>query len=104
MRVRGGGEIGKRGALKPRCLRACGFESHPPHLRSRDEVRLALFLAEEGFNQSQIERLTGIPRRTVGDWVRLGPPGSRPGRRQTRRIDPADVPSRPYAYLLGLYL
>ena len=73
-------------------------------VRSRDEVRLALFLTEEGFNQSQIERLTGIPRRTVGDWVRLGPPGSRPGRRPTRTLDPAEVPRRPYAYLLGLYL
>lgn len=68
-------------------------------------MRLALFLAEEGFNQSQIGRLTGIPRCTVGDWVRLGPPDSRPGRRRrTKAIDPAAVPPRAYSYLLGLYL
>jgi len=62
-------------------------------------MRLALLLAEIGFNASHVARLTGIPRSTINDWIRREP--SRPPRRP---IDPRAVPSAEYAYLLGLYL
>jgi len=60
---------------------------------------LALFLSNEGFNQSQIARVTGIPRSTIRYWLTGGY-----GQGPRRHIDPAGVPPREYAYLLGLYL
>lgn len=85
---------------KPPPFGACGFESHPPHSRSRDEVRLVESLAEEGFGPPEISRATGIPRSTIRYWLAGGY-----GRRARRReIGPRDVSSREYAYLFGLYL
>ncbi len=85
---------------KPPSFGTCGFESHPRHLRPPDETRLALFLAENGFNASQVARYMGIPRSTVRDWVSKGAPEGRRG----APIDPSNVPREAYAYLLGLYL
>lgn len=60
-------------------------------------MRLALLLIESGFNLAQVARLTGIPRSTIRDWVRRGPPAR-------KQIDLTTIPHAPYAYLLGLYL
>lgn len=84
---------------KPPSFGTCGFESHPRHLRHPDDVRLALFLVENGFTPSQAARHSGIPRSTVRDWVRRGPEPVR-----ATPIDPRKIPPGPYAYLLGLYL
>jgi Homeodomain-like domain-containing protein len=70
-------------------------------MRSDDEVRLVERLAATGRSQSEVARLTGIPRATVSRWVRRGAPG---GKWREKAIEPADVPRAAYAYLLGLYL
>lgn len=85
---------------KPPSFGTCGFESHPRHVRrAADEVRLALFLVEEGFNHSQVARCIGVPRTTIKDWVHRGPPKVREA-----ALDPRALPRVHYAYLLGLYL
>jgi hypothetical protein len=61
-------------------------------------------LVEKGLNDSQIARLTGIPRRTVLDWRR-----DRRDLQSPLAADPNDpaegeLPGRAYAYLLGMYL
>ena len=42
-----------------------------------DRVHRALELAHTGLSQTEIARRTGIPRRTICDWVRHGPPRGR---------------------------
>jgi hypothetical protein len=88
------------------------FESSQPHLTMHpaERVRDALDLAAAGLNASEIARETGLPRTTVRDWLRRGPP-----RRRSRNGGPscpacggaahpfAELPGS-YAYLLGLYL
>lgn len=71
--------------------------------RQFDHVSL---LIREGFGDSRITALTGIPRSTVRDWRRKGRPGER------QRTSALDCPrcggaisdESSYAYLLGLYL
>jgi hypothetical protein len=82
-------------------------------VRSRAEVAFVLELVRAEWNDSQIARETGIPRRTVRDW-RSGrvPDFDRVRRRSSLRSrncavcrgDPLSLPQGPYTYLLGLYL
>ena len=77
----------------------------PKDMRPLIEFEEVQRLIAAGLNDCQIGRRTGIPRRTVLDW-RHG----RYGNVRTRvDVDCPDchvarVPSRPYAYLLGMYL
>lgn len=84
-------------------------------MRSIEEVRLVQVLLEQGLNDCEISRETGIPRGTVRDWRRgktpsSGPPGARVflesscGRCGHLQHDFAALPQREYSYLLGLYL
>jgi len=80
--------------------------------RAEEIVRVA-DLAAEGLNHCEISRVTGIPRPTVRDWLKVDttalierrstlPIGGALCRGECRwneRVDPAT-----YAYLLGLYL
>jgi hypothetical protein len=74
-------------------------------MRSQEEVEEVLRLIAGGVNDCEIERRTGIPRRTVLDW-RHG----RASLDRSRRSTPCGghcieaLPVRAYAYLLGLYL
>jgi hypothetical protein len=76
-------------------------------MRSASEVRLVLRLSDEGLNNCEIARRTGVPRGTVRDWVRGKALHRLRDETCTRcgethiRFDP---PNRDYAYLLGLYL
>lgn len=78
---------------------------HPPHIRAE-----ALALVEAGFNDCEISRRLGIPRRTILDWRR--PPEQRYMRRLITEVCPRCwKPAKPirftaedYAELLGLYL
>lgn len=77
-------------------------------MRQPEEVERVRALARGGLNNCQIARLTGVPRGTVRDWVR--------GKTRTPRVRggcPACghpihrfdlLPTREYAYLLGIYL
>jgi hypothetical protein len=69
-------------------------------MRTREEVDRVLTLAAQGLNQSAIARATGIPRGTVGFWLRGHVPKQRSLPHDVRR----SLPPEPYAYLLGLYL
>ena len=82
-------------------------------MRSRAEVAFVLELVRAEWNDSQIARETGIPRRTVQDWRS----GRVPDFDRVRRLstlssrncavchgDPLSLPQGPYTYLLGLYL
>jgi len=80
-------------------------------VRSIEEVRRVQTLIEEGMNDCEIARETGIPRRTIRDW-RHGkvPRGGSSGEERTcpkcghMEHDFAALPVTEYAYLLGLYL
>jgi hypothetical protein len=82
-------------------------------VRSRAEVAFVLELVRAEWNDCQIARETGIPRRTIRDW-RTGriPDFNRVRTRPSRyahscRIcggDPLTLPQGAYTYLLGLYL
>ena len=101
IKARRSAQIGIGSGLKSR--RPSGHVGSSPTcgtLRHPDENRLALFLAENGFNASRVARYTGIPRSTVRDWMRNGSPKGLRG----APIDPSNVPQDAYAYLLGLYL
>ncbi|MUM16268.1 hypothetical protein BI330_07815 [Mycobacterium sp. CBMA 623] len=72
--------------------------------RSHQEFEGVRLLIEAGLNDCAIARRTGIPRRTVCHWRRHPIP---------KRIERADdcathdftnLPTGPYAYLLGMYL
>jgi hypothetical protein len=78
-------------------------------MRSREQYEAALKLIADGLNDCEIERSTGIPRRTIFDWrhglrrtvAQRAPMCAlcdRPG------YDFAALPSASYSYLLGLYL
>jgi hypothetical protein len=97
-----------------RLLRALSFPVSPlgqarrrvAELRTPKEVATVLALAEEGLNNCEIARLTGIPRGTISDW-RLG---RRPNFDRAKgtctvcRGEPSALPQASYTYLLGLYL
>jgi hypothetical protein len=82
-------------------------------MRSREEVGFVLELVRAGWNDCQIARETGIPRRTIRDW-RIGRTPNfdrirtRPGRSGRSCAvcggDPLSLPQGAYSYLLGLYL
>ena len=61
--------------------------------------------SRSGHNDCQIERITGIPRRTVLDW-RAGRPPDFAAHLVVAKGDPAIEPQQraAYSYLLGLYL
>jgi hypothetical protein len=79
-------------------------------MRSNAEYTQVMSLVAQGLNDCEVERATGVPRRTVLDWRRA--------RRDERRIgseppclscghsehDFQKLPRPSYAYLLGLYL
>lgn len=78
--------------------------THPP----QDVVR-ALALSDQGLTATAISRATGIPRRTVHEWLHGRVPR---GRLAVRNLcpecghaphEPDDLP-REYVYLLGIYL
>jgi hypothetical protein len=82
-------------------------------VRSRAEVASVLELVRAGWNDCEIARETGIPRRTILDWrsgripdfdrLRTRPS---PGARSCAACngDPLSLPQGAYTYLLGLYL
>lgn len=75
---------------------------HPPHVR-----RTALALIDQGINDCEIARRTGIPRSTVRDWRR--PPYRRKPLQAAcprcwRGTRPIRFTAEDYAELLGLYL
>jgi hypothetical protein len=82
-------------------------------VRSRAEVAVVLELARAEWNDCEIARETGIPRRTIRDWRSGRIPDF--DRVRTRRGpnptscavcdgDPLCLPQGAYTYLLGLYL
>jgi len=81
--------------------------------RPAEDVLLVESLHRDGFNQSEIARLTGINRRTLGDWINHGRSPADVRNSGLQVLDPSHaaycdlrmaVLSEPYAYLLGLYL
>ena len=79
-------------------------------MRSIEDVRRVAALIHAGVNNSEIARLTGVPRSTIRDWKRARrwkglahdmvascPQCGAPAH------DGSDLPTS-YAYLLGLYL
>jgi hypothetical protein len=82
-------------------------------MRTREEVAAVLELVAAGWNNCQIARETGIPRRTIRDWRH----GRAPDFDRVRTFlganarscgvcsgDPLSLPQPAYTYLLGLYL
>jgi hypothetical protein len=70
-------------------------------IEQRDRVAV---LIAGGLNDCQIERETGIPRRTICDWRRF--PLGRPAQSTCAVCEgePERLPPASYAYLLGVYL
>jgi hypothetical protein len=74
-------------------------------MRSRLEYEHAMELIGQGLNDCQVERATGIPRRTVLHWRHHGRPGRYCSRRPACPIcESGPLDAGAYAYLLGLYL
>jgi Homeodomain-like domain len=71
-------------------------------MRQEREVDEVLELSRGGLTTSEIARRAGIPRSTVRDWLRHGPPRRRPHACETH--DPSLLDKSAYAYLLGIYL
>jgi hypothetical protein len=82
-------------------------------VRSRAEATFVLELVRAGWDDCEIARETGIPRRTIRDWRTGRTPDF--DRRRTRpspnarscavcRGDPLSLPQSASTYLLGLYL
>jgi hypothetical protein len=67
-------------------------------MRPAEERARVSQLFAEGLNDCEIARRTGIPRPTVREWR------VKPARPAPAPFDPASLPPREYAYLLGLYL
>ncbi len=109
----GGGETGKRDALKRHCpygLVGSSPTRRTPMRRSNAEYAEVTNLIDRGLNDSQIARASGIPRSTVRDW-RCGHTTRR--RANSRQAclrcgapehDFSSLPRQSYAYLLGMYL
>ena len=77
--------------------------------RGQHEVDLALALAAKGHDASEVSRRTGVPRRTVHDWIHRGVPRRRlrPGRGCAacgQMPHNWDRLPESYVYLLGIYL
>ena len=70
-------------------------------MRPRHEIELVASLISQGVSDSEIARMTGIPRRTVLDWRRTS---RQPDTRFERPPAAERVPGSEYAYLLGVYL
>jgi hypothetical protein len=75
------------------------------------EVAVVRWLFLQSFNDCQIERITGIPRRTILDWRHRDVtwPWLRPIKQRTPsggcpRCEGRGLDQRAYSYLLGLYL
>jgi hypothetical protein len=80
-------------------------------MRSVEEVRIVLALLEEGLNDSEAARCSGIPRGTVRDWRRGKVPRFARSGGETgcplcghSAHDFSLLPGAAYSYLLGLYL
>jgi hypothetical protein len=74
-------------------------------VRSSAERERVASLIASGLNNCEIERATGIPRRTVSDWRHGDRPKSRTAPPCPICEDtPERVPAASYAYLLGAYL
>jgi hypothetical protein len=80
-------------------------------MRRQDEIDQVLNLIAAGFNDCQVARITGIPRRTVLDWRhgrtprrKRSPTGSAPTECEICQGRTPSPPQPEYAYLLGLYL
>jgi Homeodomain-like domain len=79
-------------------------------VRPADQIAVVARLAEQGLNNCEIARQTGIPRTTVRDWRRstLAPGGARARAGGCRSCGAEahafDELPPAYAYLLGLYL
>lgn len=78
----------------------CGFDSHPPHVRTLTERRVVAHLAAGGLNAGTIAAIADVPRSTVRDWLRQ----PNPRQRSAPALDIDALPGSAYAYLLGLYL
>jgi hypothetical protein len=77
-------------------------------VRSSAEREQVARLIAAGLNDCQIERESGIPRRTISDW-RRGRGGAGPSARASSTCAicagaPERLPPTSYAYLLGAYL
>jgi hypothetical protein len=74
-------------------------------MRSQAQVDYVLQLIAAGCNDCEIERRTGVPRRTVLDWRHGRCSLRRSGPDRCGEEHPLDaLPSGAYAYLLGMYL
>jgi Homeodomain-like domain len=75
-------------------------------MRTRQEVDQVLALWAEGLNKCEIARRTGIPRRTVKDWIAGRVPDFHRARASCPVCagEPHNLPQVAYTYLLGLYL
>ena len=78
--------------------------------RTWAEVDRVTGLAASGLNQCEIARRTGIPRRTINDWVNGRAPARRgyddhgkPCRGCGKPLDMRESEFGAYAYLLGMY-
>jgi hypothetical protein len=71
-------------------------------LRSAQDFDIVRRLIEDGWNDTQIARRTGVPRTTVHGWRSAPPPTLI--RRRTGVDCAHDIPEAAYAYLLGMYL
>jgi hypothetical protein len=110
----GGVQTGKGDGFKIHCPQGLVGSSPTRRIRfvthARAEVESALALAREGLSPTDIERTTGIPRRTVRDWLqgRIPQAGSRRRaycwRCDSTRVVFAGLTEHAYAYLLGMYL
>jgi hypothetical protein len=73
-------------------------------VRSVEQRARVAALIAAGWNDCQIERETGIPRRTICDWRRAAPRSSAQSRCAVCAGAPERLPAASYAYLLGAYL
>lgn len=72
-------------------------------MRSREQIEAVLALFGEGLSRCAISRATGVPRRTVNEWIA----GRVPRDPVSAARLPCEIEGFPrshYSYLLGLYL
>ena len=77
--------------------------------RPHDDIVRVQELIEGGCSASETARLTGVPRKTITDWIGEGLEELAQKRLQVAAsCDPCPhviaLPEEPYVYLLGLYL